>query len=192
MTLVDHLEEFLGPITKGWHHTRDGTKLPFGVAMHEPGKIVDTAIFSTLGLSEFPLPSDMDRPIRHEFIMMVPDVFRPGPIPGFLQQAGMEVLSRDQPLLRGDTLGPYGDLFKDGISLMQAMYAAIPVYLPDEFAAYGDVALVWLLLVTRVEYEAIRQQGWEHFEDRLMEAQADMIDVWRWPVFDDPEHPRDS
>ncbi len=179
--LVGHLERFLGEIELGWSKDADGFNLPFQVVRFTPGVLSGCSVFSTLGLSSTPLPSRRSgKPVRHEFMMIVPERLREGPVPGLLQQVGLDVLASGSALLRGDVVGPRGPLFS--MSTMEALYAAIPVYLPDEFGQFENVVIVWLVPVSRSEADFVASRGWPAFEDRLVDVDPDLTDVDRMPM----------
>lgn len=61
------------------------------------------------------------------------------------------------------------------------------MYFPDEFATYReadrDVVMVWLIPITRSEAEFVRAHGWSRFEDELVKADPDLIDLRRKTLF---------
>ncbi len=180
--LVEHLEHYLGDIEVGWSNDPDGTALSFQVVRFAPGALPGCVVFSTLGLSSTALPSrQSDKLVRHEFMMIMPERLREGPVPGLLQQTGLDVLSSGSALLRGDVVRPRGPLF--AMSRMEALYAAIPVYLPDKFGQFNDVVLVWLVPVSRSEADFVTARGWPAFEDQLVDVDPDLTDVDRLPMF---------
>lgn len=181
MSLVEHLERYLGEIDAGWSRDADGNEMPFQIVRFPRGSGSGTISFATLGLSRYPLRSTSGKEIRQELLMIIPDDLRDGPIPGLLQQIGKEELAVGRPLLRGEAIGPRGELIPG--SAMEAMYAAIPVYLPDDFAVYegddGQVAVVWLVPISADEAIYVRTHGWRAFEDRLVENDPDLTDFFR-------------
>src|SRR5262245_55862177 len=108
--LTNHLESFLGPIDVAWKDA-DGAAWPFYVVRFRGGPIADTVTYSTLGLSDTPLPSPVSaKLIRHELLVMVRPAFADRNIPALLHQVGTEAISQNRPYLRGDLLGPRGTL----------------------------------------------------------------------------------
>jgi len=179
--LIQHLESYLGTIDVGWSRTADGEDLSFQVVRFGAGALPGCVVFSTLGLSSVALPSrESGKLVRHEFVMIVPERLQDGPVPGLLQQVGLEVMEAGSPLLRGDVVGPRGPLF--AMSSMEALYASVPVYLPDDFAQVDDVVFVWLVPVSQAEANFVAANGWSAFEDRLVEAGPDLIDVDRLSI----------
>jgi hypothetical protein len=157
------------------------TRCRFKLARFPKGSGSPTVSFATVGLSRHPLRSPSGKDIRQELMVIVPDGLRDGPIPGLLQQIGTEALAAAKPLLRGDVIGPRGKLIEG--SMMEAVYAAIPVYLPDDFAVYEgegeQVVVVWLVPISAGEARYVKTHGWKEFEDRLLESDPDLTDVFR-------------
>lgn len=181
MTLVDHLERYLGELEVGWSVDEDGREMPFQVVRFPRGSGSGTVSFATLGLSRYPLRSHSGKEIRHELLMIVPDRLREGPVPALLQQIGIEVLAAAAPLLRGDVVGPRGSLLQG--SPMEAVYVAMPVYFPDEFAVYEDdadpIVIAWLVPISAQEAEYVKEHGWNAFEARLADTDPDLTDPFR-------------
>lgn len=69
------------------------------------------------------------------------------------------------------------------MSKMEALYAAIPVYLPNDFGQFDDVVITWLVPVSRSEAEFVAARGWPAFEERMIDVDPDLTDVDRIPIF---------
>ena len=156
--------------------------MPFQVVRHPRGPFAGTRTFATLGLSRTELISERSgKRIRQELVLAVPEALRDCPWPGLLQEIATELLADGRALLRGEVIGPRGPLYRG--SEMQALYASVPVYFPDSFHQCstddGDVAVVWLIPISRREEEYVRAHGWSAFEDRLVEQDPDLTDVQR-------------
>jgi hypothetical protein len=179
--LVEHLERFLGPIEAGWSVDADGASVPFQVVRCPAPSLAGCVAFSTLGLSTTALVSGTSgRPIRQELVMLLGDRWRDGPAPGLLQQVGRELLGSGSALLRGEVIGPRGPLVPS--SRMEALYAAIPVYLPDAFGQVDGVVFAWLVPISLAEAALVSREGWETFEDRLIAVDPDLTDLARSSV----------
>jgi Suppressor of fused protein (SUFU) len=185
-TLYEHLEVFAGEIVQGWPSDSKGNKLPFQVVQTAGGPHLGTTTFSTLGLSNFPLPADKtsDAPklIRNELLMVVPAGAVPPNIVGVIQQAGLEVLARGFVYLRGELLGPKGEIFAGYEP--KALYASLPVYFPDEFwtvtvEGIGEIALVWLVPLLDEEVNFLSMHGWRDLESRLASEDPNLVDYAR-------------
>jgi hypothetical protein len=180
--LTEHLELYLGEIQEGWTRDADGDKMPFQVLRFGRGSGPRTVSFSTLGLSAYGLQSpSTGREIRHELLMIVPEGLASGPVPGLLQQVGIDALTAGRALLRGDVIGPQGPLVCG--SAMEALYVGMPVYFPDEFATYvgNDLSIViaWLIPISQSEASYIARKGWRSFENRLAADDPNLTDINR-------------
>ncbi len=169
--LTEYLERYLGEIQEGWTRDVDGNNMPFQILRFGRGSGPGTLSFSTLGLSAYGLQSPTTgREIRHELLMIVPESFASGPVPGLLQQVGIEALTSGRALLRGDVIGSRGPLVRG--SAMEALYVGMPVYLPDDFATYvsDDLSAViaWLIPISQHEASYVAREdgsrsrtGWQ-------------------------------
>ena len=185
-TVYEHLEVFAGEIVQGWPLDSKDNKLPFQVVQTAGGPRLGTTTFATLGLSNFPLPADKTahatKLIRHELLMVVPTGAVPPNIVGVIQQAGLEALSRGAAYLRGELLGPKGEIFAGYEP--KALYASLPVYFPDAFWTValdgtGDVAFVWLVPLLDKEAHYLSTHGWQDFESKLASEDPDLVDYAR-------------
>lgn len=185
-SLVDHLESHLGRIEVGWSESDEGEPLPFQVVRFSGGPVEGCRVFSTLGLSRYPLLSRVShKMIRHELVLLARRGFGDKNLPGLLQQLGLECLKDNTAYLRGDVIGPRGVLF-DG-STLQALYVAMPAYFPDSFASFqpaeGEaVVMVWLVPISAGEALFVRERGWQSFEDALLRYDPDLSDFTRPPL----------
>lgn len=180
--LIDHLERFLGPIEEGWSTDADGRPQAFQVVRFSPDVLPQCSVYVTVGLGRHDLASrTSSRRIKQELVAIVSDEFRPGPIPGVLQQVGAELIRSGSAVLRGDVVGPRGRLV-DG-SEMEGLYAAIPVYLPDGFGQVDDIVMVWAVPISRQEAEFVSAKGWQLFEERLVDVDPDLTDLQRRSMF---------
>jgi hypothetical protein len=82
-------------------------------------------------------------------------------------------------------LGPQGSIVED--SLMEAFYVGMPVYLPDEFGSCevegNQIAIAWLVPISRNEAACVARYGWDSFEDRLMELDSDLTNIFSRSIF---------
>ena len=120
--------------------------------------------------------------IRHELLMIVPSEAVPPNIVGIIQQAGLEAMARGSAYLRGELLGPKGELFAGYEP--KALYASLPVYFPDEFweltiDGVGGVAFVWLVPLLDEEVIYLSMNGWPDLESRLVSKDPDLTNYAR-------------
>ena len=180
--LIEHIESYLGEMEEGWTNDPDGSKMPFQMACFPQGPGPDTISFSTLGLSHHKLhTAKTGKEVRLELAMFVPESLRDGPIPSILHQVAMGALNSGRALSRGDVSGPAGPLVPG--SAMEALYVGMPVYLPDEFHVFEEhgksIVIAWLIPISVREADFIQRQGWDAFEDRLVEEDPDLTDIYR-------------
>ncbi|MFJ6267117.1 suppressor of fused domain protein [Lysinibacillus xylanilyticus] len=180
---IEFLEGHLGEIEYGWDKDSEGNKLPFQIVKYKKGPFAGTVTYSTLGLSKQNLVSPISKKeIRQELIFVSYANFGDKNIPGILQNVGLQAINNNIAYLRGDVIGPYGKLFEH--SSFEALYASIPVYFPETFQAFkvdGDLPIIqtWLFPITFDEAKFIKENGWDEFENRLVELDPDLVDFKR-------------
>jgi hypothetical protein len=185
MRLLDHIESFLGPTEGGWKDPA-GEVWPFQVVQFSGRPVPKTMTFCTLGLSEYPLKRVGDHAIiRLELMLVVHDVHGPMSIPALLHDLGVQAMSQEHAFFRGQVIGPRGPLFPG--SELEALYVTAPMHLPDEFndieTEDGDLGFIaWLLPIASSEADFIHSNGWDEFENLLVERQRDVFDVFRKPI----------
>ena len=181
--LVQHLEGHLGQMSSGWSRDATGKKLPFHVGLFDDGPIAGTGGLVTLGISNELLRLGTGaRTGRQELVMLYRHGASYRNLPGILQQVGMRALHDRRCYLRGEVIGPNGPL-ADG-SKLEALYVAVPVYLPDSFHVFrptvGDpVVMAWLVPITASEAHFVGKHGWEAFEHQLLEEDPDLLNMTR-------------
>jgi Suppressor of fused protein (SUFU) len=182
MTLIDHLERFLGPIQEGWSHDATGSRLPFQVVRFARGPTADSVSFATLGLSREAFHSTSSgKSIHQELLMVVPSTYKSAAIPDLLQSIASATRASGHALLRGDVIGPRGPILPGATA--EALYVAIPVYFPKAFHSYREadreIVMSWLVPITADEAGFIKSHGWKAFEGHLDEGDVDLIDITR-------------
>lgn len=180
---VDHIEKYLGRIQRGWKTSPDGEPIDFSVIECMGGQIAQARVFSTLGLSDFPLRSAVsDKIIRHELFIAVPESFGERNIPALLQQLGLNALKNHYAYLAGEVIERGNPIFSG--KPFYAFYTAIPVILPEAFRGYtfddGDeMVFAWMVPITNLEAAFVRTRGWGIFEQLLEARNADLVDLDR-------------
>jgi hypothetical protein len=181
-SVIEHFERQLEAIQGGWSVDPDGNEMPFQIVRFARGSGDGTIAFATLGLGRYPLLSPTTgRTIRQEFLLLASADLVNEPFPSLLQEVGEEAVRGGRAFLRGDLVGPRGPLIPK--SHLEALYVTVPVYFPDEFATCDSadvpVVIAWLVPVTVAEARYIDSEGWEAFEDRLVEQDPDLVDFGR-------------
>lgn len=182
--LIDHIEEYLGPIKASWSLTHEGARAPFAVVRCSD-LVDDTTVFCTLGLSDHSFEdSGIGRsPIRHELLIAVPESLGEMNVPALVQQLGMTTLSRNKPFLYGETIGGTYEVFAG--RPFRGFGATFPVFIEDDgFEIYrrpdgANVVFVWMVPLCLVEIEFAREKGWSKFEDLILECDLDLVDLDR-------------
>lgn len=183
MNYVEYLEHHLGNIECGWSQDSEGNKLPYQIVKYSGGPFQGTVTYSTLGLSNEGFMSPISKKkIRQELIFVSYSNFGDKNIPGLIQQLSFHMLKKQQPYLRGDVIGPYGKLFNS--SALEALYVTKPVYFPDSFHTFYPseglpIVQTWLVPITSSEAKFIATNGWEKFEDKLVDINPDLVDFNR-------------
>ena len=171
--LIEHLEDYLGEMDAAWTKSPEGVQLPFTIARFG-GVFESSRAYTTLGLSRF----------HQELLLIAPESFGDGNIPKVLQDAAGVVLQRQTPLARGEVVEvqPMFDCYP-----FTALYVALPVYFPEEFAEAVDdesspVKIAWVVPITAAEAAYVKQHGWSAFEDLLTVQDPDLADFKRHAV----------
>lgn len=181
--LIALAETYLGRIQHGWNQSVLGTPMEFQVAECRDGLLPDVTSFLTLGLANVELASRMTgRCVRHELMLAVGEKYSAFAGPALLQQVGNEALERGTAYLRGDVIGPRGEIYSGG--KLQSLYVTFPSCYPDELSVFcehdgAERIIAWLVPITREEAGYITTHGWNHFEDLLVARAPDLFDLDR-------------
>ena len=182
-SLIEHYEKYFGMVQHGWSKSADATDMPFQVVECQGGTFQGMSCFATLGLSMHELRSSTTgKAIRQELFLVAPTNFGSRNIPGLLQQIGTEALDGGLAYLRGDVIGPRGNLFEG--KAFQAIYVSMPVYFPEALKTFvGEegyaIVIAWLVPITQIEAFYIRNYGWEKFENLLERKNPNLFDFDR-------------
>jgi len=180
--IVEHLEQFLGPITAGWSKDADGNQQHAQILKFSEGANGGIASYATLGLSHRKLGLPDKEPVRIELLMMVRKGIFERYVPSLMQQLVGDLIHGGTAPLRGEVIGPRGRIDPD--TCLEAFFVYNPVYLPDEFGTYkdtdGPVLIVWLIPLFREEASFAQTKGGEALAGLLLEYDPDLTD-WRRP-----------
>lgn len=181
MTLTEHVEAHLGPITGGWEQTRSGSQLPFQVVLFSDRPMRGSSAYATLGLSNEALDQGDGTFIRQELVFLCYDKFRFWDPQNLIAGVAHEVLNTKHALHRGRVLGPRGRLFDAGE--LEALYCGVPVYLPRVFHTFAETSPVtvftWLIPLTSDEASFVDRRGWSAFEKEVARVNPDLLDLTR-------------
>lgn len=182
--LIEHLESRLGRIQSGWTHDPGGMELGFQVAeFRGGGQLEGSTSYATIGLSRYPLTSAPgDRGTRMELLMTTHSAQAPARLPQSVQEIAKGLTASQKPILRGEVRKLPGPVASG--SDLSFLYAAIPGYFDEDFEAVTldegmDVVIVWLVPVNKVEAHFVHERGWPMFEERWVDQDPDLLDLFR-------------
>lgn len=185
MTIIEHLERYLGPIAEGWMDhaaSDDGIRVRIVRFAHAPYDGATT--FCTIGHSGHIAEMGDGRMVRQELLFSTTANYPADQVASFLLTLSTYLRSRTKALLRGEVIGPSTPIFP-GVTV-NAVYASMPVIFPQGLELYSEstppTVLVWLIPLLASEAEFVRQQGWDSFEDLLEERNPDLLDLNRLPL----------
>jgi hypothetical protein len=177
MKIYEHLEAYLGPISRGWAAPDNQWGIQVSLFENTPEPGVQT--YATLGLSQYALAMG-SRHVRQELICSVWAHYDPEEVASFLMTFAEEVARSRTALRRGEVVAGKPLLSSVGAT---GVYAAIPVLWPDGFEVLADTTphtvIVWLLPVDHTEAHFVTTHGWSRFEDRLAESDLDFWNLSR-------------
>lgn len=180
--IVDHVESFLGKIDYGWKNNDTESAISVARFCDQPVEGMNTYV--TLGLSHHALSMPKEREVRQELVFSVFDTVSSDDVVSFLLSFSGFILEKHEALLRGQVVGPAGPIISG--SLMNAVYASMPVMFDDEFATFDGTSpstvLVWLIPIFENEAKYVQEHSWEAFEDILEQQDPDLWDLNRGAV----------
>jgi Suppressor of fused protein (SUFU) len=179
--LIQHMESYFGTIEAGWG-LKENTDSAVEIVEFRTGFAAKAAVFSTLGMSSFPIKSaDGEKQIRQEIFVMVRPGQRDARLSAVLKQIALERVRESKPVLRGEVIQRPGQIFLQFD--FEAFYATLPIYYPKESWTFGEgddeVMFCWLLPIRQMEHQFIQMRGWMPFEDKMDDAHFDLFDLDR-------------
>lgn len=184
MNIIEHAEKFLGKISQGWKEkpSSDIDGLQVVCFKDAPFEAVDT--FMTAGLSHHELRISDEKKVRQELVLPISRAGLSEMIVSLLLFVCELILRDHDAVLRGQIVRlPMDAAEKLGFD---AVYCAIPVFMDDEFATFGEskppTVLVWMIPIYRSEADYVDANGWSKFEDLLEEKEPDLFSLGREPM----------
>lgn len=182
MTIIEHVEKYLGEIDQGWKDNDSDEGLQIVSFEDCPGETVTT--FLSLGLSNHVLNLSETKTVRQELVFSVYSMTISNMVVSFLLSLCEAILNRRKAVLRGEVVPLSTDIAKR--IGFDAVYCSIPVFFDDEFSSYDDssppTVIVWMLPIYQSEVDYIKANGWESFEDLLEEKDPDLCSLERASV----------
>lgn len=182
MTIIQHVEKYLGEIRQGWKDNDSDLDLQIVSINDCPNETVTT--FLSLGMSKEPLELNEMKKVKQELIFSVYSMAISSMIVSCLMSICEAILGRGKAVLRGEIIPLSSELAERmGFS---AVYCTIPVFFEDDFCTYNEssppTVMVWVLPIFKSEVDYIETNGWESFEDLLEENDPDLCSLEREPV----------
>jgi hypothetical protein len=178
MSIITHLESYLGLIDKGWKDPAIGTRLQ--VVSFKDVPFDGARTYSTLGLSDHVL-AIRDRYIRQELIFSAYERFDHDQIASFLGTFA-ETVAKDHRALDRIVIGPSAPIIR-GV-LLNSVYITQPSVYNESLAFYDGpedtrTAVSWVIPIHETEADLVRLHGWETFETALEAQDPDLWDLHR-------------
>lgn len=189
MSVVGHLEQYLGSIQYGWGERSESqatvSRARIQVARFCNAPWDGVVTYATIGLSDIAKSMDDDREVRQELLFAAHMKYPGSQIASFLLSFADWVSEHEGALLRGQVIGPSASLIPDVAT--NALYVSNPVIFPDGISLYTETnpptVIAWLIPLVAGEAERVRSQGWRKFEDRLESTEVDLLDLNRKSIF---------
>ncbi|PKR48927.1 suppressor of fused domain protein [Thalassospira marina] len=179
MSIIDHIESYVGPIQEGWKDKRSGLNIQIIRCCDEIDESVDH--FLSLGFSDFVLEVSPEKNARHEFLFSVRFFDDYSLVFSFLMTICEAVIVRAKAVLRGQYIRLPADVAAE--MGFDALYCSIPMLQDHGFSGYDKVdppvIFVWLIPIYSTELEFIEMNGWDRFEDMMVEQQPDLFSLSR-------------
>lgn len=178
--LIDFLERHLGTMAGGTHFGSPPDQT-VNVARFENQPVEGAITYVTTGLSHHALHQIENPPLRLELLGCVWSRFRSSGIDSLLHILAREILESHHAPPHGAVSGPRGPVTSG--SSLEAFFFMHPAYHPgdlEEFSGFDDPTyIVWPVPITSAEAAFVHAGGWRVFEERLFQADPDLMDLMR-------------
>ena len=174
--ILDRYKEYLGQYIGADLYSNDECEIQL---LGFPEAVENCLVFSTLGLSKY---SDFINN-ECEILLAVNEAY--DECANVFMNSVFYILSNKMNFGRGVLIEGTDSIVKDFSAKhdKSAIYFTDVYILPEEFSVISDSCKVYMgFFVTKQEAEYIKQYGCEKFEDKLEEADCDVIDLNRKSV----------
>lgn len=182
MTIIEHVEKYLGQIDQGWKNNDSDDALQVVLFKDTPGETLSTYV--SLGLSNRPMKLSEVKEVRQELVFSVYSMAISKMIVSFMFSLCEAIIGRGKAILRGEVI----PLSKGVVKRIgfDAVYCTNPVFFDDEFCAYDEsspsTVMILMVPIYQSEVDYICVHGWESFEDLLEEKDPDLCSLNRNPL----------
>ena len=184
VSIITHMEHYLGPVVDGWKTTGDGEVLAFPLARFSPTPQPGWSVMATLGLSALSLKQPSGRGVRQELLICWPDEAMDDSVPSHLYAVGKTIMATGEAIGLGSVLPLPGNptLPSGSAKPWFGWYLTLPFFLPESGAICPGTdpatVLSWLVPIYEEEARFIDEQGGEAFEQMLLLERAT---CFSWP-----------
>lgn len=179
MNIIEHVEKFLGKISRGWKEQLSSDGLQVVCFENMPFEYVDS--FLTVGLSHHELRVSVEKGVRQELILPVSGRGSNEMIVSLLLFICGLILKDHRALLRGQVIRLPKDVAME--LGFDAVYCAIPVFMDGKFATFNGsqppTVIVWIIPIYGSEADYIDAYGWDQFEELLEEKDPNLFTLER-------------
>lgn len=179
MTLIEHIERYLGLISQGWRDKE--LDVNFSIVAFNECPVVNTTTFLSLGISKYILPINQNKKIRQELVFSAYKSISPSLIVSFLMSIGEVILHRKRGVLRGEVISLSRDLAEE--IGFDAVYFTIPFLFDDNFDVFEQSSpptiIVLVIPIYQSEVSYIELHGWSKFEDLMENSDIDLYALER-------------
>nr|WP_314496028.1 suppressor of fused domain protein [uncultured Chryseobacterium sp.] len=170
MKVVEHLEKYIGEISRGADIVDKRYDLSISLYNNIPFEGVKT--YSTLGMNHYFID------YYYEFIFVCGNQFNGNEIVSFLTSLSEYLIDSKNGVRRGDILS--FDFTITSETKMNSLYFSLPFYFDDDLQELKleDKSVIFPLIIPIYSSEAvlIEKNGWEKFEEFLEDNEID--DLW--------------
>jgi len=179
MSLIEHIESYLGKISEGWKDNDNDVGLQV-LAFREAPALAET-VYMTVGLSRHELTIGEQKKVRQELVLPVHHTGPSNAIVSWLLAICEMILNDHVGLLRGQVLRLSAEAAR--VVGFEAVYCAIPVFLDIGFATFRGsdppTVIVWVIPIYSREADFVDANGWSAFEDLLESRNPDLFSLKR-------------
>lgn len=169
MKVVEHLEQYIGKISRGAEI--ENRKYNLTISLYENVPFNGIRTYSTLGMNRYFID------YHYEFIFVCMSRYNENEIISFLTSFSEYVIDRKKGVVRGDVISFNFNITSQ--TKMSSLYFSLPFYFEDDLQELilPDRNIIFPLIIPIYKEEAklIEQKGWKKFEEFLEKNEIDNL-----------------
>lgn len=169
MKVIEHLEKYIGEISRG--ADIDDRRYNVTIALYDKIPFEDIRTYSTLGMNR----NFID--YYYEFIFVCIAKYNENEIASFLTSFAEYLIDNEKGVRRGDVLS--FDFTMTSETKMNSLYFTLPFYFDNDLQELRleDRTVIFTLIIPIYNEEAklIKEKGWSKFEEFLEENEVDNL-----------------